>query len=359
MANNKLKFMYFLPYENTIGADFWIYKGWENSCNEMGINFKILLSKDDFFEKVNTFNPDILFIQHKFGFRNNDLKKKIKYLNYFIKKKIKIFLAVDWFPEGPESTSYSDLEIFRNEEIATYFFGEREEDSMSDFVSTTGQDYIKIPNSADKFYHYPTKKYEKYSFDIVFLGAKLPKKKFFFEEILLPLKKKYKVGIYGPYWSISDNIKRIGANISRKIGLNRINEIINSSRISIPYEDENKLYSSSKICLNYHEKDTFKTISSSNHQNETYHKIMNQRSFKIPACGGFQLIDDIDYLRKYYKDDEMISCKDPKDWFDKIEEFINNHQLREKYARKACEKTHKEHLYENRINLILELANKL
>ena len=45
--------MYFLPYENTIGADFWIYKGWENGCANMKIDFRVLLSKHDFYESVN------------------------------------------------------------------------------------------------------------------------------------------------------------------------------------------------------------------------------------------------------------------------------------------------------------------
>ena len=47
---------------------------------------------------------------------------------------------------------------------------------MYDFESKTNRRYLKIANCADGRYHYPTKKYDKYSYDIVFLGAKLPKK---------------------------------------------------------------------------------------------------------------------------------------------------------------------------------------
>ncbi len=317
----------------------------------MNIDFKILLSKHDFFESVNTYNPDILFIYSKYGFRGKELENKVKYLNIFYKKKIKIFLAVDWFPKNhAESTSNIDINIFANEEICDFYFGEREEESMLEFEEKTNRTYLKIPNCADGKFHYPTKKYEKYSYDIVFLGAKLPKKKYFIEEILLPLKKKYNVGIFGPYWSIKDNIKRGFAKISRQLHLEKINKIINDSRISINYEDENKLYSSAKICLNYHEKENL---------NQQYHKILNQRSFKIPACGGFQIIDELDYLDRYYEGDEMISCGNKEDWFEKIDYYLQNEDLRNKISAKAKNRSHKDHLYENRILQILKIANKI
>ena len=292
-----------------------------------------------------------MFIYSKFKFRGDDLKKKIKYLEKIIKNKTKIFLAVDWFPSGhPESTSDEDLKIFKNENICSYYFGEREEDSMIDFQNLTQRQYIKIPNCADKTFHYPTKKYDKYSYDIVFLGAKLPKKKKFFEEILIPLKKKYKVGIFGPYWTFSDNVKRVCAKLARKYRFDKLNKVINDSRITIPYEDENKLYSSAKICLNYHEKEN---------KVDHYHKILNQRAFKIPACGGFQLIDNLDYLDRYYSEDEIIKCGDKEEWFEKIDYFIKNESARNDFKNRAYIKTYKQHLYENRINQILSLANKI
>ena len=350
--------MYFLPFENTVGADFWIYKGWENSCKNLKIDFKLLLSKDSFYDSVNIYNPDILFIQHKFGFRGKNLEQKIKALSHFKKKKIKVFLAVDWFESGPELTTESDLNIFRNEDIAHIYFGEREEDSMIEFENSAKQKYYKIPNSADKNFHFPTQVYEKYKYDIVFLGAKLPKKKYFFEEILIPLKEKYNVGIFGPYWTIQDNIKRISAKIARNFGLDKINEIINDSRVSIKYEDENKLYSSSKICLNYHEKEN-EDVKNNQKNINTYHKILNQRAFKIPACGGFQLIDNLDYINKYFESDELISCNDPKDWFKKIDYYIRDDEARLKILKKSIKRAHKDHMYENRIKLILKLANKI
>ena len=42
----------------------------------MKIDFRVLLSKHDFYESVNTYKPDILFIYSKFGFRGKDLEKK-------------------------------------------------------------------------------------------------------------------------------------------------------------------------------------------------------------------------------------------------------------------------------------------
>ena len=144
LDKNKLKFMYFLPYENTVGADFWIYKGWENGCKKMGIEFKLLLSKHDFYYSVNTYQPDILFIYSKFGFRGKDLKNKTKSLNKLIKKKIKIFLAVDWFPKGHnEATNHEDLNIFKNERYVVFILGKRRR-LYEEFNKYTNRDYIKI-----------------------------------------------------------------------------------------------------------------------------------------------------------------------------------------------------------------------
>ena len=176
------------------------------------------------------------------------------------------------------------------------------------------------------------------------------KKKYFIDEILLPLKEKYNVGIFGPYWNILDNFKRGLAKISRTLHLEKINKVINDSRISISYEDENKLYSSAKICLNYHEKEN---------NNEHYHQILNQRSFKIPSCGGFQIIDNLNYLDKYYSEEEMVSCSNKEEWFEKIDFYLKNEKLREKFSIKAQERTHKDHLYENRISEILKLSDKI
>ena len=180
LDKNKLKFMYFLPYENTVGQISGYIKVGKMDV-KMGIEFKLLLSKHDFYDSVNSYKPDILFIYSKFGFRGNELKKKIKSLNKLLKKKIKIFLAVDWFPKDhSESTSFEDINIFKNEEICNFYFGEREEESMDEFKKHTNREYIKIPNCADSSFHFPTKKVNKFSYDIVFLGAKLPKKKIFY-----------------------------------------------------------------------------------------------------------------------------------------------------------------------------------
>ena len=70
------------------------------------------------------------------------------------------------------------------------------------------------------------------------------------------------------------------------------------------------------------------------------------------------MIDNLDYLNKYYGEDEIITCGNKDDWFQKIDFYIRNNDLRNKIVKKANKKTYKYHLYENRILQILKLSNK-
>src|SRR5207248_8747832 len=56
-------------------------------------------------------------------------------------------------------------------------------------------------------------------------------------------------------------------------------------------------YSSAKICLNFHEREP---------DGSQPHYIVNQRTFKIPACGGFQMCDEVPAIRKYFSDSEIV-----------------------------------------------------
>ena len=69
------------------------------------------------------------------------------------------------------------------------------------------------------------------------------------------------------------------------------------------------------------------------------------------------MIDDLDYLNKYYEEDEIITCGEKDDWFQKIDFYIKNNDLRNEIVKKQM-KTYKNHLYENRILQILKLSNK-
>jgi spore maturation protein CgeB len=136
----------------------------------------------------------------------------------------------------------------------------------------------------------------------------------------------------------------LAALASRKIGLYSVNTWISKLRISVPPEEENQLYSSAKICLNVHERaESIKT-----------HVILNERTFKVPACGGFEICDFVPPVRRYFTEQEMVMADDKhgdwvKDWFKKIDYYLAHDKERKEIKARGIARAHKDHMYTNRV----------
>ncbi|MBM3206751.1 MAG: glycosyltransferase family 1 protein [Candidatus Staskawiczbacteria bacterium] len=85
-------------------------------------------------------------------------------------------------------------------------------------------------------------------------------------------------------------------------------------------EDENKLYSSAKISLNLHEQN--KVIG------------LNGRTFRIPACGGYQICDYVSEIYDFFRPDEIIMVKTDADFFEAIEYYLLHNEERELIQKK-------------------------
>jgi len=336
-----MKILYYIPYPNATGADRWAYEGWKHAFGDLGHEFFIATEYDNLKNKAIETRADIFFVAN---LADIILKHK-EDLKFMRQRGIKIFLTV-YLPLREK-----ELEIIKDENIVDVYFGEREPESMKEFEKKTGRKYCLIPNAADKKFHFPTKPIAKYQYDIVYLGAKLPKKKWFFENVLIPLTKKYKVGIFGPYWTLKDNLLRLGQKICRKIRFVKDADFFNKFRIVIPLEEENQLYSSAKISLNFHEREN---------DGSQPHYVLNQRTFKIPACGGFEICDYVPALRKYFIEDEVImAALYPKDWFEKIDYYLTHEEERRKIQQKGTSRALRDHTYHNRVNQVIELYKSL
>lgn len=79
---------------------------------------------------------------------------------------------------------------------------------------------------------------------------------------------------------------------------------------------------------------------------------VNERLFWICGAGGFQLADENPLVREFYDEDEvpMATAEDFKEIFNY---YLEHPEKREAMAKKAHERTMKEHLYEHRITKIL------
>lgn len=335
-----MKILYYIPNTNTVGADRWIYEGWKYAFTDSGHRFFEMTEYDSLRDKVTEVKPDIFFVAN---LADVILRHK-ESLKWMRSCGIKVFLIVYW----PLRTR--ETEIIKNEEIADVYFGEREPESMVEFEKATGCKYHLIPNAANKLLHFPAEPVKKYQYDIAFLGAYLPKKKKVFREILLPLTKKYKVGVFGPYWTLKDNLLRTGQKLCRKVKFKKGADFLNDLRITVPPEEENQLYSSAKICLNFHERES---------DGSQPHYILNQRTFKIPACGGFQICDYVPAIRKYFAEDEVVTATDKQDWFEKIYYFLTHEQERKRIQKNGTHKALEYHTYHNRVKQVMDLWERL
>ena len=339
--NNKKKVLYHIPYPSATAADRWIYEGWRDAFLDLGHEFHEFTAFDDLKKKSDKVQPDIFMT----AVNLLDFNKQEKILQEMRKNGTKVCVWVDW--PMPQST----INSFISGEIVDVCFGEREPESMTEFERIVGKKYYLIANAANKKIHFPTKPIPKYQYDLVYLGAKLPMKMWFFESVLLPLKKKYKVGIFGPYWTVKDNALRALAKVAKSFHSERLVRLFNSFRIVIPREAENQLYSSAKVALNFHERDP---------DGSQPHYIVNQRAFKIPACGGFQICDDVPALKKYFSEDEIVTAQatDAKQWIDQIEFYISQDAKREKIRQASIQRALQDHTYHNRINDIITLCEE-
>ncbi|GEM_PF-885499 len=149
-------------------------------------------------------------------------------------------------------------------------------------------------------------------FDIGFIGSNSPSK---FESIrtyLYPLLRKYNGIVLGDRWGGQD--------------------------IMVPPENINSFYTSVKIAPNIHQP----------FQRETGADC-NERTFVIPACGGFSITDNVSCIKKYFKPDEIVIAEDLKEWFNLFEYFINTPEERRKYIINGRNRVMKDHTYFDRL----------
>ncbi len=83
----------------------------------------------------------------------------------------------------------------------------------------------------------------------------------------------------------------------------------------------------------------------------------NLRTFEIPACGAFQLIDKLN--PKYFTDGEdIVVYSSLKDLKQKIRYYLSHKKEREEIALKGYKRVLKQHTYQNRFKTLLSYVSK-
>ena len=331
-----------INYIGGLGADRWIVTGYHDAFVRLGHEHFFWPANESLSSKLEDVHPDVIMIgADRLTPENLSIFEAIR------KRGVKIMLFTDSFVM--KNPVLRDIVLHRH--AVDIYHGETEPEWMEAFVRESGKSYYLTPNGANPKYHFPAQPVKKYSHDIVFLGAMMPFKRRALEMLLVPLKKGHDVKIYGPNWTVGDNMLRLAALVSRKLGAYSVNQWISKLRISVPVDEENQLYSSAKICLNIHERG----------ENIKTHVILNERTFKIPACGGFEICDFVPPLRRYFTEDEMVMADDKKgdwvkDWFGKIDYYLAHNRERKEIQTRGIARAQRDHMYTNRAQNIIGIV---
>jgi spore maturation protein CgeB len=330
------------PYIHGPGAIKWIVASWEEGFKRKGYEFHVCQDDRDLESMWARLAPRIIYC--------DIVSTRIEdpHLRAFLTKAraagTRVCLNLFWpllAQPGPRA------EALRHFDVADLYCGEREPDSMASFESDCGKHYVTLPQSANPKFHFPTQPDPRYRYDVVYLGAKLPHKRWFNEKIVLPLRKKYRLGLFGPGWNLPDNSLRAASKLARLARFPAMARAFDRLRIYIPEEDENKLYCSSKIALNFHEREP---------DNSQPHHIVNQRTFKIAACGGFQIVDPVAALPKYFDRAEIVTAGlDAREWLDKTAYYLVHEDERRGIQERATARALREHLSTHRVELLERL----
>ena len=342
----QLKILYHLPSLETIYAFRTIYNGYKNAFEDLGCRFVALTSNDNLKEVLKKEKPDIFITSsHHYYLKFLDLNLIKEYRN----KGMVMFTKVDYWTSPinrlSEARSFKDekkkIELVRNGMLGDIFFNFTGQDDkrMIGFKQGTGKKFETILLAADK-----TLMYNEYNpvfkADISFIGTNIPEKRGLFKEWLFPLKEKYKVRIYGQDWTLKNRILGLIQRFGQYFNIKFLKSI---QKPALKVEDEHKIYSSSKICINLHDIHQIK------------YGDLNERLFKIPACHGFEITNYVPTISLYFRPNEMICAKNRKEWFDKIDYYMTHPEKRKQIAEKGYRKVMKYHTYHNRVKQIFEL----
>lgn len=339
--------IYHQPSIHSVFAQKVIYEGFLNAANYLGYKFVTYTAGMDL-EKVLEENSADIFITASHFFWRKQLDYNI--LKKYRDKGLKVWTKIDFWTSPMATGRVNEAKSMKDDEVlkklikdnllGDYYFHvvEQKDPRMEGWREFSGVDYITIPLAADRKTDFED--YDKnYKFDIAFIGAYQPQKKKFFQEYVFPLKAKYDLQLIGRDWTWIDkqknNIHRVGQYFNIPI--------LKTLQKPVPAKGETaKIYTSSKLLINVHEE-----------YQRSFGGDCNDRTFKVPACGGLIINDDVSCIRKYFADDEIVIAKDKNDWFEKIDYYMSHTEEAKKIAKKAQIRVMTEHLWEHRLQKII------
>lgn len=348
-----MKIVYHFPNPSTVSAGRTIAHGYKHAWEDLGHSFRFLTSQDNQREVFESFQPDI-FVTSLSGYvlrllDNTQLQRARK-------NGTKVFVNIPFwksplsrlrFSETPSISTNSDwIKLLQSKAFGDVYFNicEQDDERMDGFEQTIGHPFHTILLAADKTILYPDFN-AKFQADISYIGTNLPEKRIFFNEVLFPLMKQYKVALYGQDWTLSDTYLGYIQKFGQLLGISILEGL---RKPQLQLSDERRVYSSSVISVNVHE------------SYQRQYGDLNERTFKIPLAGGFQIVDAVSTLAKYFQlDKELVVATSTDDWKEKIDYYIANPDKRLPFIRAGKRVVAANHTYHNRVNQIISIYSQL
>lgn len=157
-----------------------------------------------------------------------------------------------------------------------------------------------------------------YGYDVCFIGLPFENRVDMFESL-----RDYNLGVFGDGWTKYFMLK--GKKTPSYYKGKASGEIVN------------KIYLSSKIVLNIHHPHSIEGL--------------NTRTFDIPACGAFELVDYKMNVEKHFEiDKEIVAFENINELKSKIDFYLKNDDLRKTISERGKQKVLSEHTWVHRAN---------
>ena len=349
-----MKILFQIPFKETLYAERTIYNAYKDAFIDLAHTFKTLTANDNCKKVFEEFDPDIFMTSlnsYYLKFLNLDIIRKYR------KKGLVVFVGLPFWNSPLSMTRINEtyslsknkkfVDLIKSDSFGDVYCNtcEPEDPRMDGFEKETGYKYYTILLGADKI-NLKAEFSEKFKTDISFIGTYLPQKRDYFRKYVFPLKKKYDLAIYGQDWGILD---RTLGWVQRGGQYFNIPYIKSLRKLKLKLEDEAKIYNSSLISINIHEDFQVR-----------FGGDCNERTFKIPFCGGFEITDNVACIRKYFKNgEEIVIAENEKDWYEKVDYYIKNPNKRNAIIEAGKKKVLAEHTYHNRVNQVIDIYDKI
>lgn len=347
-----MKILYNILNSSGLGADRWLWEGYKRTFTDAGHEFFTVTEGDDYESLARRVAPDFVFLDF-LPFMEYCRRVKEVPPDFFreLKKDGAKILCMAAAGLDREEDTPGKNDFFRTYlPVIDACFSNFTPETTRGFKELWGKDMYFVPHAADTAQFFHTAPDSKFACDIAFVGSYYTQKRAQFDKLLLPLFKKYHVRVYGSGWTLRSRALRVLGGAARRAGLPALVKFTSRYRMAISTEDERTLYASAKVCVNIHE--YFK--------DGTIKGFSNEREFKVPAAGGFEITDYVPGMERYYDvGKEIVAVKTPEEWFSKIDYYTRHGEEREAIRKAGTARVLREHTYSHRVKQLLDICRSL